>query len=61
MKIKVSIWYKDNSNHLTKEIIFCDDWKLIHEIKTLQISHKNRITRLINYNELIKFETEEIR
>ena len=60
MNTKIKIWYKDNPNNLTKETIFCDDWKLIHETKILQISQGDRITRLINFNEIVKFEMEEM-
>jgi len=60
MKTRIRIWYKANPNHLPRETFFCDSWKLIHETKILQISKNDQITSLINFNEIIKMESEEI-
>ena len=60
MKTKINIWYKDNPNNLTAESFFCDHWEFAHEIRVLRIHKNNKIIKLINFDEIIKMESEEI-
>ena len=60
MNTKVSIWYKDNPSKLKEEQFLCDNWEFLHEKHILRIHANLKIIKIINFNEVIKMESEII-